>query len=286
MLEFDIYIAGLPSISKVYVIARRNIALNYICVMQSDISAFQFMRYSQLSNVLTFDASSSPSTVVTFVPHQSTNQSCPPHLQVHLHTHSVLSPSISFASLLCPIPLSARKWNTLQYLKRCLSKRYPSTSAKVEWQPCQVDYAFDLFFDCFAENEISITEVHYWGDLFMNVLKNGFPRIPRATGCCSCFDPFENEVAHNLGDFRLAIPSIKVRYLVLELCEAQGHVLPLTINIQALHTSRVLVEDSNSDKRYMTIASYGFFNGVRVFHLCANGKEIAEITDVIIPIVG
>ncbi|KAJ5383031.1 hypothetical protein N7517_000942 [Penicillium concentricum] len=61
----------------------------------------------------------------------------------------------------------------------------------------KVDDAFKLVFDFFNENQISITDVQYWGKFFVIVLEDeetDLTKVPCDVGCCNCFYLFENEV--------------------------------------------------------------------------------------------
>lgn len=149
--------------------------------------------------------------------------------------------------------------------------------------PSQVDNAFKLVFDFFMEAQISITQVQYWGNLFMIVLEDedtDFTEVPRSIGCCTCFYLFDKEVRRPTQG-RLTEPTADIvdssKYDILR----PGVMLNSSIYSPTepgyLTTSGVLVENSNSGERYTTVASHGFPHGGEVFHPCASGKEIGQI---------
>ncbi|KUM56782.1 hypothetical protein ACN42_g10418 [Penicillium freii] len=152
--------------------------------------------------------------------------------------------------------------------------------------PSQVDNAFKLVFDFFAKTQISITQVQYWGNFFMIVLENeqtDLTAVPRSIGCCACFYLFDKEVRRPTQDQltarRLTEPTADVvdnsRYDILRpgVMLSSGPTKP-----EYLTTSGALVEGSNSGGRYITVASHGFPHGNGVFHPCASGDEIGQIT--------
>ncbi|CAG7952191.1 unnamed protein product [Penicillium nalgiovense] len=150
--------------------------------------------------------------------------------------------------------------------------------------PSQVDDAFKLVFDFFAKTQISITEVQYWGNFFIIVLENDtdLTTVPRSIGCCNCFYLFENEVGFpQLAESPtrgITRPTHDI-YIVDNseydiLCP--GVMLSSATDHKYL-TAGVLAEESNSGERYVTVGSHGFLNG-RVFHPCASGKEIGQVT--------
>ncbi|KAJ5961086.1 uncharacterized protein N7479_008236 [Penicillium vulpinum] len=154
--------------------------------------------------------------------------------------------------------------------------------------PSQVDNAFQLVFDFFAKTQISITQVQYWGNFFMIVLENeetDMSAVPRSIGCCNCFYLFDKEVRRPTRDQlparKLIEPTNDIidnsKYDTLRPGVILSYGTCSTTDSEYLTTSGVLVEDSNSGERYITVASHGFPNDDKVFHPCASGKEIGRI---------
>ncbi|KAJ5941163.1 hypothetical protein N7516_001331 [Penicillium verrucosum] len=154
--------------------------------------------------------------------------------------------------------------------------------------PSQVDNAFRLVFDFFTKAQISITQVQYWGNFFMIVLENedtDLTAVPRSIGCCICFYLFDNEVRRPTQD---QLPARRLtestgdvvdnsKYDILRPGVMLSSGMRSPTEHEYLSTSGALIEDSNSGKRYITVASHGFPYGDKVFHPSANGEEIGQI---------
>ncbi|PKX89461.1 uncharacterized protein P174DRAFT_464582 [Aspergillus novofumigatus IBT 16806] len=153
--------------------------------------------------------------------------------------------------------------------------------------PAKIDAAFELVINYFSSSNISITEVQYWNVFFVIVLESediNMAEVPSAIGRCACYYLYEKEMGR---PHPAEIPAQRIRdptgdvvdnseYEILRPGVMLGSEKHPISRMELRTTSGVLVEDGIGE-RYMTVASYGFPHGDRVFQPSAEGRDIGKV---------
>lgn len=150
-----------------------------------------------------------------------------------------------------------------------------------------VDLIFDLVRDFFAQTDISITEILFWGHLIAIVLDDegskteGVSAVPRSVAQCNCFYLFESEMARPR---KLTARQIKPVSLA-KIDDSQYDTIRPGVMLssgrhpmgewEVLTSSGVLVKD-HGGSQYMTVAAYGFPFGGKVHRPNASGRTLGN----------